>query len=301
MVGAGQMINFVIGSNRMEKDMLRTTANTALLIAVLLGAVIVDQQSLGSPKRRGAVIVSPKRNTDVERSHEVIGKLYVPGQPVVLVRPEQGDGSWWIQPAPTLSDRGYFKTEVRFGSSTSRRGDKFSLVVIVLQSPADVEYLREREALPEIPESLWQSEEVPVVLGDDVKKDKGPVAISAAVLKPQPDEKVRRVSDFMGRVSAGLMPIVLVCVDDSTGVWWVQDPVVMGKDGYFRSTVRFGNDETPNGTKFRVVVVTPRSGQEASILKFGTSIVDLPNGIPRSKEVVVELERPDAKRAEGAE
>ncbi len=281
--------------------MRRTNANALLLIVVLLGAAMIDRPTLGSQKRKGAMIVSPKRNADVERSHEVIGKLFVPGQPVVLVRPEQGDGSWWIQPPTTLGERGYFKTDVRFGSSTSRRGDRFSLVVIVLQTQADIEYLRDREALPEIPELLWQSEAVPVVLGDDVKKDKGPVAISAAVLKPLPDEKVRRIAELVGRLSAELKPIVLVAVDDSSGLWWVQDPVVVGKDGYFKSTVRFGNDETPNGTKFRVVVVTPRSGQEAAVLKFGTSIVDLPDGIPRSKEVVVELERPDAQRAEGAE
>ncbi|MBI2478764.1 MAG: hypothetical protein HYV60_09065 [Planctomycetia bacterium] len=281
--------------------MWRTNANALLLIVVLFGAVTIDKPALASSKRRGATVVSPKRNADVERSHEVIGKLHVPGQPVVLVRPEQGDGTWWIQPSPTLTERGYFTTEVRFGSSTSRRGDRFSLVVIVLQSPADIEYLRDREALPEIPNSLWQSEEVPVVLGDDAKQDKGPVAISAAVLKPQPDEKVRRVSELIGRVPEALKPIVLVCVDDGSGLWWVQDPVAMGKDGYFKSVVRFGNEETPNGTKFRVVVVTPRSGREAAALKFGTSIIDLPNGIPRSKEVVVELERPDAKRVQGAE
>ncbi|MDA1051484.1 MAG: hypothetical protein O3C40_13530 [Planctomycetota bacterium] len=275
--------------------------NALLLIFVLLGAVTIDHQAQAGPKRRGAKIVSPKRDAEVGRSHEVIGKLDVPGQPVILVRPEEGDGTWWIQPAPTLSDRGYFKSEVRFGSETSRRGDRFSLAVIVLQSQADVEYLRDRESLAELPEALWQSEAVPVVLRDDVKQDRGPVAITAAVLKPQPDDKVKRITEMIGRVPEALRPIVLVRVDDSGGLWWVQDPVVMGKGGYFKSTVHFGNDNTPDGTKFRMVVVTPRSGQEAAVLKTGNSLADLPNGIPRSKEVIVQLERPDAKRVEGAE
>lgn len=275
---------------------------TALTVAVVTwGIMTTDYQAFAATKRRGAMIVSPKRNDAVERSHEVIGKLHVPGQPVVLVKPEQGDGTWWIQPAPTLSDRGYFKTDVRFGSSASRRGEKFSLVVIVLQSSSDIEYLQDREFLAEIPETIWQSEEVPVVLGDDAKQDRGPVAISAAVLKPLQDEKVKRVADLIGRVPEGLHPIVLVSVDDSSGLWWVQDPVVMGKGGYFKSIVRFGNDATPDGTKFRLLVVTPRSGQEASDLKTGMSLADLPNGIPRSKEIVVQLERPDANRVAGAE
>lgn len=234
-------------------------------------------------------------------SHEVVGKLYVPGQPVILVKPEQGDGTWWIQPRPTLSDRGYFKTEVRFGSSTSRPGDRFSLVVIVLQSSSDIEYLQDRDYLAEIPETIWQSEAVPVVLGDNAKQDRGPVAISATILKPSHDEKVKRVTDLIGRVPEGLHPIVLVSVDDHSGLWWVQDPIVMGKGGYFKSIVRFGNDATPQGTKFRVLVVTPRSSQEASGLKTGMSLADLPNGIPRSKEIVVQLERPEANRVEGAE
>ncbi|HRX79430.1 MAG: hypothetical protein H6821_06420 [Planctomycetaceae bacterium] len=279
--------------------MWRTTALT--IVAVTWGIMATDHEASAATKRRGAMIVSPKRNHEVERSHEVVGKLHVPGQPVVLVKPEQGDGTWWIQPTPTLSDRGYFTTEVRFGSSISRRGDKFSLMVIVLQSASDIEYLRDRDSLEEIPDTIWQSEEVPVVLGDDAKKDRGPVAISAVVLKPQADEKVKRVTELIGRVPEELHPIVLVGVDDSSGLWWVQDPVVMGKGGYFKSIVRFGNDATPDGTKFRILVVTPRSGQEASVLKTGMSLPDLPNGIPRSKEIVVQLERLDAKRAEGAE
>ncbi len=273
----------------------------ALFVALgLCGLLALGDQAFAGQKRSGAMIVSPKRNSDVDRTHEIIGKLHVPGQPVILVRPHKGDGSWWIQPPPTVSDKGYFKAEVRFGSDTSRQGDRFSLMVLVLQATSDIEYLRDRDFLPDIPDAIWKSEEIPVVL-NDTKKDRGPVAISAAVLKPQADEKVRRVTELIGRVPENLRPIVLIRVDDSGGLWWVQDPVAMGKGGYFKSTVRFGNDKTPDGTKFRVVVVTPRSGQEASVLKQGASLAELPSGIPRSKLVTVELERPDAKRAEGAE
>lgn len=279
--------------------MWKRSALVCLSIGVW-GALTINHEASAASRRSGALIVAPKRNSDVERTQEVVGKLRVPGQPIVLVRPHKGDGSWWIQPRPTISDKGYFKSEVRFGSETSRQGDRFSLMVIVLQSASDIEYLQDREFLPEIPASIWQSEEVPVVL-NDTQKDNGPVAISAAVLKPLPDEKVKRVTDLIGRVPEGLRPIVLVRVDDSGGLWWVQDPVAMGKGGYFKSAVRFGNDKTPDGTKFRLVVVTPRSGQEASALKPGMSLADLPNGIPRSKLVTVELERPDLKRVEGAE
>ncbi|MBC8351657.1 MAG: hypothetical protein H8E66_06690 [Planctomycetes bacterium] len=275
---------------------------SALALAIITwGTIVADHQAQAAPKRRGAMIVSPKRNTEVERSHEVIGKLHVPGQPVILVKPVEGNGTWWIQPKPSVSERGYFKTEVRFGSETSRRGDRFSLVILVLQSSSDIEYLRDRDSISKLPTDIWQSEEVPVVLGDSVKEDKLPVVISAAVLKPQQDEKVKRVTELIGRVPEQLRPVILIRVDDSGGLWWVQDPVAMGKGGYFKSTVRFGNDKTPDGTKFRVVVVTPRSGREAAVLKTGNSLADLPNGIPRSKEVTVQLDRPDTQRVEGAE
>lgn len=274
---------------------------TLVFAAVFCGAVTTAEQSFAAQKRRGAMIVSPKRNDEVGRSHEVVGRLHVPGQPVVLVRPERGDGTWWIQPTPTVSERGYFKTEVRFGSETSRHGDRFSIVVLVLQSQSDIEYVRDRDSLSELPAAIWQSEPVPVRLDQSAQQEEGPVVISAAVLKPQADEKVKRVTELIGRVPDKLKPIVLIRVDDSGGLWWVQNPVAMGKGGYFKSTVRFGNDKTPDGTKFRVVVVTPRSGQEASVLKAGNSLADLPSGIPRSKEITVQLERPNAKRAEGAE
>jgi hypothetical protein len=121
------------------------------------------------------------------------------------------------------------------------------------------------------------------------------------VLKPQVDEKVRRVTEMLGRAEEKHYPVVLVRVADDGGLWWVQDPVQMGKGGYFKAIVRFGNDKTPSGTKFQVVVVTPRFSREAVGLKPGNSLADLPRGIARSKLLSVELERPGEQKAQGAE
>jgi hypothetical protein len=250
--------------------------------------------------RRGAMIVSPKRNKEVERSQEVIGKLHVPGQPVVLIRSEGGDGTWWIQPAPELRQRGYFRTAARFGNSKSRKGDRFHVVVLVLRSELEAELFKDRESLPDLPKAILKSEQIPVVLGD-VTKERGRIEINSAVLKPQQDEKVKRITQMIGRVADKKEPVVLVRVDDSGGLWWVQNRAQMAKGGYFKATVRFGNDSTPTGTKFRLVVVTPRSGREAAELKSGASLAELPDGIPRSKVVTVRLERTDTREAEGAE
>lgn len=269
----------------------------ALFPCLILGTV----HQLDAAKRRGATIVSPKRDAEVKRTTEVVGKLQVRGQPVVLIRPAEGDGVWWIQPVPQIGERGHFKTEVRFGSATAKKGDKFLLAVLVLRSVAEFEYLKDKDSLMGLPGNILQSTQLSVVLAEDAKKDPGPAPITSAVLKPKADSKVERVAELIGRVEEDKQPVVLVRVDDAGGLWWVQDGVEMGQSGYFKTTVRFGNAKTKSGTKFQILVVTPRTGQESEPLKPGKSLAELPFGIPRSKVISVVLHRPGEAVVKGAE
>lgn len=266
-----------------------------LLLTTLLGFVIgaADQATAG--KRRGAMIVSPKRDAKVTRSAEVIGKLHTRGQPVVLIRPAEGDGTWWIQPVPKPGERGHFRADVRFGGASAKHGDKFLIAVLILRTPQDYAFIRDKEALEGLPGNILQSEQVPVILEDDVSLDPVQAEITSTVLKPQADEKVSRVVEMIGRVDEGKQPAVLVRAAGIGGLWWVQDAVQMGKGGYFKTTARFGNAKTPSGTKFQMVVVTPRSEREAEPLKPGNSFASLPLGIPRSKVIAVELHRPSGE------
>jgi hypothetical protein len=88
-----------------------------------------------------------------------------------VVRPEKGDGSWWIQPAPELGERGHFKAKARFGSSTSKKGDKFFVAILVLRTRQEFEFIKDREFIGELPAAIAQSEPVSVVLGESAKKD----------------------------------------------------------------------------------------------------------------------------------
>lgn len=277
------------------------TQRTVLLLAALTWTAVLLCGEIADAARRSAMIVSPKRDKVVKREHEVIGKLSAAGQPVVLVRADRGDGTWWVQPAVTFTERGYFRTKVRFGGAASKRGDRFWLVVVVLRSEFEAELFKDRDSLPELPETLSQSEPIPVVLGEDASTDRAPAAVTAAILKPRQGEKVQRVTDVLGRTAENLQPVVLVRVDTGGGLWWVQDPVQLGKGGYFKARVRCGNDTTPSGTRFRIVVATPRSGQESAQLKSGMSLPSLPAEIPRSKVITVELQRPDTKKGRGTE
>lgn len=256
------------------------------------GAAIKPSQAA---KRRGAMIVSPKRDKEVTRTQEVIGKLLIPGKPIVLVRPVKDNGTWWVQAAPKLSERGYFRTEVRFGDSDARKADRFEIIVLVLRSNFELELFKDLESLSDLPEATLKSEEIPVVLSEDAKAETSSIALNAKVLKPRQDQKVQRAIDIIGRVDEGLKPVVLIRVDDPGGLWWIQDSVQMGEGGYFKSAVRFGNKSTPPGTRFRLVVMTPRAGRELAQLKTDKPLSDLPEEIPRSKTITVELDVQGAK------
>ena len=87
---------------------------------------------------------------------------------------------------------------------------------------------------------------------------------------------------------------MLVRAEQPNALWWAQAMPAKSQDGHFKVLARFGNASTPAGMKFRMVLVMPRSPEEATALKAGESLAELPDNIPRTPELKVQLVRPSA-------
>lgn len=254
-------------------------------------ALRVAQNATG---KSPASLVSPKRDETVGRSHEVTGKLAIAGHPLVLVRPDAVGGEWYVQPPVELSDRGYFKSKVRFGNDKTAAGAKFHVAVVVLRTPEEAEFFKGKEALPMVPPMFACSEPIPVVLGKPEAEpaDKNPSV--GTLLRPAQDAKVKMITEVAGKLTTKGWPVVVVRSDDPNESWWVQGTAQLGDDGDFICQAQFGNDKTPTGSKFRVAFITLPSSDEADALTVGLALKKLPD-VPRSEEVVVTLDRPEAK------
>jgi hypothetical protein len=259
-----------------------------MAVSIALVAAAAHPGLAASPRRTAALVVSPKRGDRVQRTSTVFGRTLVPGCPLVLVRPAEGDRHWWVQPPVQMGERGYFRAEARFGNSGVAAGSEFVVLVVVLRSQRELDYFTENDSLAEVPRGVLQSERIRVILSDPAPARAGPVR--ASILKPQANARVRRMDELLGKVTHDSRPVVLVRSDEPNSLWWVQDEAVLGKGGYFKARARFGNASTPAGSRFETLVVLPRSEKEAKSLQTGTTLAELPAGIPRSKTVTVVLQ-----------
>ncbi|MFN0021040.1 MAG: hypothetical protein ACKVP0_22505 [Pirellulaceae bacterium] len=275
---------------------MRITDSVRIGGAVAAAWLLAWSHPISAAEKAPASIVSPKRDEVVEPMQEVVGRISIPGQPVVLIRPDVPGGEWYPQPPVEPNDRGLFKAKLRFGNDKTASGTKFHIAIVVLTSDEEVDIFRGKESLAVVPESVAHSEVIPVVLGKATTAkaaDKTPAV--GAVTYPTPDAKVKTVTEVTGKMTSEGWPVVIVRCDNQNDEWWVQGQAKFGEEGAFTSTARFGNEKTPSGTKFRVAVLTFSSAKAAERFVTGISFEGLPPGIPRSKEVLVTLERPEGK------
>jgi hypothetical protein len=61
----------------------------------------------------------------------------------------------------------------------------------------------------------------------------------------------------------------------------------VNEEGEFVSVARFGNEKSPSGSRFRVVVLMCKDGAEAAAWKAGDSMRLLPPRIARTKVIDV--------------
>jgi hypothetical protein len=260
--------------------------------------------SVNADTSRSAVtIISPKRDSGVNPSHEVVGKMSIAAQPIVLVRAEVPGGEWYVQPTIGPNERGYFKSKARFGNDKTARGQRFQIAVVAARNKAELDFFNGKEFVPAIPEMMAISPTITVVLGDASAKEKresdSKVAgtTSAGLLThPRNNDSVASMMQVTGKVRTDEFPIVLVRNDERNEEWWVQGPIEFNKQGDFACQTRFGNEKTPDGQRFRVVVLSlPKAVAETSF-SIGKAIAKLPDDVPRSDEIVVTVSRPETKK-----
>jgi len=115
----------------------------------------------------------------------------------------------------------------------------------------------------------------------------------ATLIRPKQNAKVEKVSEVSGRVLKPGWPVVLVRADQTDCLWWSQDWPVRTSPGHFKAQVRFGNQKTRSGQRFRVVVLMTETREDAKRFQPGTSFKELPEDLPISEQVTVVLERPE--------
>jgi len=81
--------------------------------------------------------------------------------------------------------------------------------------------------------------------------------------------------------------VVFVQADIPGQPWWCQAAVAKVDGGAFNTPVVFGDEFTPSGTRFRIAGIVTRTREEALKFAIGSKEQALPEGFPRSVEVIV--------------
>ena len=241
-------------------------------------------------------------NPQAGRLQLVTGTVRAPGIPVVLVKPDIPNEPWWVQGQATPSGPRGFSAKAIFGSATTLPGTKFRVIAILLdrsnEAYATGQIIKE---LPNVP----MSDQLLITL---VKTGTPPVGIIRAgseepeeqprlaeITSPGNGSDVARVTEVKGRIQKAYHPVVLVRPLAAESVWYVQKAPDLSDEGEFSLKVVFGNSQTKQGQRFRVIVLALRSKEAAAKLKVGTIIRKLPDGEGVSKEVVVTFRETPSK------
>lgn len=263
-------------------------------IVFRLGALIVmagmlagaAREGFGAGEREAAVtIVSPQTGESVGPLVEMHGKLQGQGQPVVLVRAKYPGEVWWVQFPVKPTGKDTFASFVRFGSDQTRNGAKFTLVVVLARNAQDMQVLTPGSPINAIPASVTRSADVEVVF----RREEEAAATEEAISEPKEGQSVDFVEEIRGQVKPGVRPVVLVRSAEPNETWWIQGYADVSRTGEFAALARFGNNNSPTGSRFRVAVLFCKTDAEAASFQPGKVLVRLPSNIPHSKEVEVVL------------
>lgn len=80
-------------------------------------------------------------------------------------------------------------------------------------------------------------------------------------------------------------PVVVVRDVSATSEWWVQERCRVVRGTRFVSTSHFGNEQTPPGTRFQLVVLALRDAETAGHFTVGSRLEQLPSEVPHSEPV----------------
>ncbi len=252
----------------------------------------------------------------VGRVQDVDGTVNAVGTPVIFIKSGLPGEPWWVQNNPMPSGPKQFKVKLIFGNEKSQPGAQFHVVAVMLPRTARLQDYRvgsQHTNLPEFPQSNRlqvtllggnQSPGVEIIpspaaaleAANNIKPE-GAADTDAAemvgdddtvsVVTPAADAEVRRVTEITGKVAAGHSPVILVRPLTNEKLWWIQNRPVIGADQSFKGKVVLGSEKTPEGTRFRVMVLAFDDAKAAAKLKVGESLKELPEGVKKSSEVTV--------------
>jgi serine/threonine protein kinase len=110
---------------------------------------------------------------------------------------------------------------------------------------------------------------------------------SLVIESPKQGATVGMREELSGRMEPEGWPVIFVQALIPGQPWWCQASVANIDGGRFTTQVVFGDEFTPSGTKFRIAGLVARTREEALKFQIGYKVQDLPEGLPRSAEVVV--------------
>jgi serine/threonine-protein kinase len=90
-----------------------------------------------------------------------------------------------------------------------------------------------------------------------------------------------------GRMESEGWPVIFIQADIPGQPWWCQAPVEQVDGGTFTANVVFGDERTPSGMKFRIAGIVTKTREEALKFTMGSQQQSLPEGFPKSAEVMV--------------
>ena len=261
------------------------------LHAVILGCCLAGLAHAGGLKP-AAMVLKPKREQKVGQEVEVVGKLLIAGKPVVLVRSDKTGSPWRVQKGVRMISRSTFRVTASLPVHEKPPKGRYRLMIAVPQNAQQAEWFPSGKALSELPLPVAYSVETPLVLVDNDKPGKptapaipapAPKLASDTIAYPTAKQPVERVEELTAQVSANHFA-VLVRSDERNSPWWVQET---GVGGLVTATVRFGNDKTPAGARFFILVVKVKTPEALQAYPVGTPIKKLPEGAEALKELEV--------------
>jgi serine/threonine protein kinase len=110
---------------------------------------------------------------------------------------------------------------------------------------------------------------------------------SLVIESPKQDSTVGTRENLTGQVESEGWPVIFVQADLPGQPWWCQAPVSKLDGGKFSATIVCGDELTPKGTRFRIAGIVTPTREQALKFDTGSKHVALPEGFPRSVEIVV--------------
>lgn len=249
---------------------VRFVVPTLLAGFTVTGALIAGQAS------PGPLIEAPVAGQRVEKKDLVTVRMDGSGQPILAVRSKQPGSLWWIQESAETTAPQTFVVKARFGNEATRMGTRFEITALIAPDEEAAASLAPGASLKELPGGWLHSAVSEVVVGGPAAENELPTT-AVQLVTPKPDEPIERLQRVTFQVldAPQVAPLLLVRSGEPGSPWWVQQPLVSDGQDQWNGLARIGNDKTPAGAIFQLVLVFPDSADAADAMKPGTTLRDI--------------------------